>query len=96
MNSTNVNHCYFSYYPILFSCFYCILRVFLSLVKIFGNMSVRLIHKYTEKALNDLMNLGIRATSRKLNVPRGTIQDRLHGRLAEVPRRTGPSTILPH
>ncbi|EFA01476.1 hypothetical protein TcasGA2_TC007025 [Tribolium castaneum] len=35
-------------------------------------------------------HLGIREASRKYGVPRGTIQDRLHGRVKEGPRKMGP------
>ncbi|KAF2893026.1 hypothetical protein ILUMI_13150 [Ignelater luminosus] len=36
----------------------------------------------------------IREASKKYAVPRSTLQDRLHGRVPEKPRRMGPDTIL--
>ncbi|KAJ8966808.1 hypothetical protein NQ314_003304 [Rhamnusium bicolor] len=38
--------------------------------------------------------MSIRCASRNFGVPRGTIQDRLHGRVPEKPGKMGPSTIL--
>ncbi|GBP07377.1 hypothetical protein EVAR_69469_1 [Eumeta japonica] len=62
----------------------------------------RLIHKYSEQALQDALNdireggTSILGASVKYGVPRSTIQDRLHGRVLEGPRRMGPPTILTH
>ncbi|KAH0808864.1 hypothetical protein GEV33_013927 [Tenebrio molitor] len=58
------------------------------------------VFKYPEEALYKALqairedNMGIRGASRKYGVPRGTIQDRLHGRVKEAPRRMGPATVL--
>lgn len=58
------------------------------------------VHQYPEEALKQALhsireeNMGIRAASKKYGVPRGTIQDRLHGRVKEAPRKMGPNTIL--
>lgn len=39
-------------------------------------------------------NLGIRAANRMYGVPRGTLQDRIHGRISEGPQKMGPDTIM--
>nr|XP_023029868.1 uncharacterized protein LOC111517823 [Leptinotarsa decemlineata] len=58
------------------------------------------VHNYPEESLKNALhairvnNLGIREASRKYGVPRGTIQDRLHGRVKEGPRKMGPSKVL--
>lgn len=60
----------------------------------------RLVHQYTEEALRDALraireeNCSIREASRRYHVPRGTIQDRLHGRVKEGPRKMGPAGYL--
>lgn len=60
----------------------------------------RPIHQYDEKALTDALfeirehDLSIREASRRYGVPRGTLQDRLHGRIQEGARRMGPQTVL--
>lgn len=62
-------------------------------------MSKRPIHQYTEEQLSQAMTairngMKIREASRAFSVPRGTLQDRLHLRVPEVPRKMGPSSIL--
>ncbi|KAG5872086.1 hypothetical protein JTB14_006432 [Gonioctena quinquepunctata] len=58
------------------------------------------VHKYPEESLKKALhairenNLGIREARRKYGVPRGTIQDTLHGRVKEGPRKMGPSAVL--
>ncbi|XP_057332989.1 uncharacterized protein LOC130672420 [Microplitis mediator] len=48
-----------------------------------------------KKALYDIRNgMAIRTASRNYNIPRGTLQDRVHGRVAEGVNRKGPSTVL--
>lgn len=65
-----------------------------------GRYKTREIHIYPEEALNNAItaireeHLGIREASRRYGVPRGTIQDRLHGRVKEGPRKMGPATVL--
>lgn len=65
-----------------------------------GRYKNREVHKYAEEALANALNaireenVGIREASRKYGVPRGTFQDRLHGRVKEEPRKMGPSTVL--
>ncbi|KAG8186030.1 hypothetical protein JTE90_004450 [Oedothorax gibbosus] len=50
----------------------------------------RKIHQYSEAALEEALHeirqglSTIRAASRKIGVPRGTLQDRIHGRVSEV------------
>ncbi|KAG5885270.1 hypothetical protein JTB14_025967 [Gonioctena quinquepunctata] len=57
------------------------------------------VHKYPEESLEKALhairenNLGIREASRKYGVPRGTIQDRLHGRVKEGPRKNRISSM---
>ncbi|KAI5696630.1 hypothetical protein M8J76_009934 [Diaphorina citri] len=57
-------------------------------------------HNYSEeslaKALEDIRGgtKSIREASREYGVPRGTIQDRIHGRVKEGPRKMGPKSIL--
>lgn len=60
---------------------------------------LRPIHQYPEKsliaALDAVKNgMAIREASRRFNVPKTTIQDRIHGRIKEGPRKMGPPTIL--
>lgn len=62
-------------------------------------MSRRPIHQYPEIHLTNAMaairnGMKIREASRVFGVPRGTLQDRLHSRVPEVPRKMGPDTIL--
>lgn len=60
----------------------------------------RYIHKYSEQSLQDALceirtgGMSILGASVKYGVPRSTIQDRIHGRILEGPRRMGPPTIL--
>lgn len=60
----------------------------------------RAIHQYPEKALQDALNairedeLSVSFASKLFGVPRATIQDRFHGRIAEGPRKMGPSSYL--
>lgn len=57
-------------------------------------------HKYSEDALSEALKKireekwAIRKASREFGIPRGTLQDRIHGRVIEKPRRMGPETIL--
>lgn len=60
----------------------------------------RQFHNYTEDALSNALikirehNWPIRKASREYGVPRGTLQDRIHGRVVEKPRKMGPDTVL--
>ncbi|KAG8186213.1 hypothetical protein JTE90_008741 [Oedothorax gibbosus] len=60
----------------------------------------RKIHQYSEAALEEALHeirqglSTIRAASRKFGVPRGTLQDRIHGRVSEGPRKMGPDAVL--
>ncbi|KAG8194929.1 hypothetical protein JTE90_021390 [Oedothorax gibbosus] len=60
----------------------------------------RKIHQYSEAALKEALHeirqglLTIRAASRKFGVPRGTLQDRIHGRVSEGLRKMGPDAVL--
>ncbi|KAG8180855.1 hypothetical protein JTE90_023007 [Oedothorax gibbosus] len=56
----------------------------------------RKIHQYSEAALEEAWQelSTIRAASRKFGVPRGTLQDRIHGRVSEGPRKMGPDAVL--
>lgn len=52
-------------------------------------------HEQLLKALNDISNdMAVRKASREYNIPRGTLQDRLHGRVPEDVRRKGPRPVL--
>lgn len=62
-------------------------------------MSKRPIHQYKEEQLSEAMaairnGMKIREASRVFGVPRGTLQDRLHLRVPEVPRKMGPNSVL--
>lgn len=62
-------------------------------------MSRRPILQYKEERLGEALaairdGMKIRAASRAYGVPRGTIQDRLHSRVVEGPRKMGPDSIL--
>lgn len=62
-------------------------------------MSKRPIHRYKEEQLSEAMaairnGMKIREASRVFGVPRGTLQDRLHLRVPEVPRKMGPNSVL--
>ena len=65
-----------------------------------GRYKTHEVHKYPEKYLIKALqairedNVGIREASRRYGVPRGTIQDRIHGRVKEGPRKMGPNTVL--
>lgn len=65
-----------------------------------GRYKTHEVHKYPEESLTKALKeirengLGIREASRTYGVPRGTIQDRLHGRIKEGPRKMGPNTIF--
>ncbi|KAJ8968105.1 hypothetical protein NQ314_002460 [Rhamnusium bicolor] len=60
----------------------------------------RPIHQYSEEALRDALlqirnnNFSVRKASRIYGVPKTTIHDRLSGRIAEKPRKMGPSPVL--
>lgn len=59
----------------------------------------RPIHNYTATALSTALSairegMGLNAASRKYGVPRGTLQDRLKGRVREGPRRMGRDPYL--
>ncbi|KAG8199511.1 hypothetical protein JTE90_009358 [Oedothorax gibbosus] len=60
----------------------------------------RKIHQYSEAALEEALHeirqglSTIRAASRKFGVPRGTLQDRIHGRVSEGPRKMGSDAVL--
>ncbi|KAG8184345.1 hypothetical protein JTE90_006748 [Oedothorax gibbosus] len=60
----------------------------------------RKIHQYSEAALEEALHeirqglSTIRAASRKFGVPRGTLQDRIHGRVSEGPQKMGPDAVL--
>lgn len=59
---------------------------------------IRPIHQYPETALVAALTpirdgIGVRKASRQFQVPRGTIQDRVHGRVKETARRMGPPTL---
>lgn len=59
------------------------------------------IHQYPEEALSNALQairedhgrLERQPESWRYEVPRGTIQDRLHGRVKEAPCKIGPGTI---
>ncbi|KAL0830073.1 hypothetical protein ABMA28_003530 [Loxostege sticticalis] len=62
-------------------------------------MSKRPIHQYKEEHLSEAMaairnGMKIREASRVFGVPRRTLQDRLHLRVPEVPRKMGPNSVL--
>nr|CAI5836919.1 unnamed protein product [Callosobruchus analis] len=62
-------------------------------------MSKRPIHQYKEEQLTSAMaairnGMKIREASRVFGVPRGTLQDRLHARVREMPRRMVPHSVL--
>lgn len=62
-------------------------------------MSKRPIHQYKEEQLTQAMaairnGMKIREASRVFSVPRGTLQDRLHLRVPEMPRKMGPDSVL--
>lgn len=62
-------------------------------------MSKRTIHKYSETKLVEAMasirvGMKIREACRTYGIPRGTLQDRIHGRVPEGPRKMGPETVL--
>lgn len=65
-----------------------------------GRYKTHEVHKCPEESLNKALTvirenrLGIREASRTYGVPCGTIQDRLHGRVKEGPRKMGPNTIF--
>lgn len=56
--------------------------------------------RYTKEALSQALQAirihkkGIRETCRQFDVPRTTVQDRLHGRICEKPRKVGLNPIL--
>lgn len=56
--------------------------------------------RYTEEALSQALQAiridkkGIREACRQFDVPRTTVQDRLHGRITEKSRKVGPDPIL--
>lgn len=61
----------------------------------------RTFHQYTESALSQAVQetkaktISLCGASRKYGVLRATIQDQIHGRVAEDhPRKMGPSTVL--
>lgn len=60
----------------------------------------RLMHQYSSKSMQDALNeirrgkMSILSASVKYGVPRSTLQDRLHGRVADGVTRMGPPTIL--
>ena len=59
----------------------------------------RSIHQYSENAIQNAMKairdgVAIRKSSRIYGVPRGTLQDRIHGRVKEGPRQMGPKSFL--
>lgn len=59
----------------------------------------RPIHQYPEAALTASLSavqdgMSIREASRRYNVPRATIQDRISGRIKVGPRKMGPPTVL--
>nr|CAI5826180.1 unnamed protein product [Callosobruchus analis] len=62
-------------------------------------MSKRPIHQYKEEQLTSAMaairnGMKIREASRVFGVPRGSLQDRLHARVREMPRRMGPHSVF--
>ncbi|CAG9568022.1 unnamed protein product [Danaus chrysippus] len=62
-------------------------------------MSKRPIHQYKEEQLIEAMaairnGMKIREASRVFKVPRGTLQDRVHLRVPDLPRKMGPETVL--
>ncbi|CAB3222405.1 unnamed protein product [Arctia plantaginis] len=62
-------------------------------------MSKRTIHQYKEEQLSQAMaamrnGMKIREASRVFSVPRGTLQDRLHLRVPDLPRKMGPDSVL--
>lgn len=62
-------------------------------------MPKRQILKYPEESLVNALKavkngMKIRAASKKYGVPRTTLQDRVHNRVLEGPRRMGPDSIL--
>lgn len=62
-------------------------------------MSVRPIHKYPAEKLSAALDavrtgMAMRKASKTYGVPRGTLQDRLHLRVSEGPRKMGPDTVL--
>lgn len=63
-------------------------------------LTKRPIHQYSQEALLNALKaireekLCIREASRKFNVPKTTLQDRLSGRIKEGPRKMGPTTVL--
>nr|CAI5826805.1 unnamed protein product [Callosobruchus analis] len=62
-------------------------------------MSKSPIHQYKEEQLTSAMaairnGMKIREASRVFGVPRGTLQDHLHARVPEMPRRMGPDSVL--
>lgn len=64
------------------------------------NNGKRLMHQYSEESLKTAIKdirdglTSIKGASKKYGVPRSTIQDRIHGRIAEGARKMGPPTIL--
>lgn len=61
--------------------------------------SLRPILQYPEEKLTQALDairngMSIREASRTFSVPRGTLQDRLHLRVPEGPRRMGPESVL--
>lgn len=53
-------------------------------------MSTRPVHRYSEEALNAAIiddGMPIRTASVTFGVPRATLQDRIHGRIAAKPRK---------
>lgn len=64
-----------------------------------SKMSKRPIHQYEEDQLTQAMaairnGMKIREASRVFSVPRGTLQDRIHLRVPELPRKMGPDSEL--
>lgn len=62
-------------------------------------MASRPIHSYPPEKLSSAMEairngMPIREASRTFGVPRGTLQDRLHLRVPEGPRKMGPDSVL--
>lgn len=62
-------------------------------------MSKRPIHQYKEEQLAEAMaairkGMKIREASRVFKVPRGTLQDRIHLRVPDLPRKMGPDSVL--
>lgn len=62
-------------------------------------MSKRPMHQYKEEQLTQAMatiknGMKIREASLVFGVPRGTLQDRLHLKVPEIPGTMGPDSVL--